>query len=140
MPWTLASTSDRASIPPPGGEKQLGDFRTMAETRNERFTEHLIASEEREKPRRRTQTTRDHDVIRTWAEVRGARPASSVRSEGRGIGVLRLDFPGRPGRPLARIEWSDWFRAFDERDLCFVYQDHDDNGKRSDFFRLEISA
>ena len=112
----------------------------MAETRTDRYTEHVIASEEREKPRRRTQTTRDHDVIQKWAEDRGARPASSVRSENTGIGVLRLDFPGQSGRPLKRIAWNDWFRAFDERDLCFVYQEKSEDGRRSDFFRLELSG
>ncbi|HTX03416.1 MAG TPA: hypothetical protein VMD07_07030 [Candidatus Acidoferrales bacterium] len=112
----------------------------MAETKSQRFTEHLIASAEREKPRRSTQTTRDHEVIRKWAEDRGAQPASTVRSENTGLGVLRLDFPGQRGRPLKRIDWGDWFRAFDERDLCFVYEDKSDNGMRSDFFRLELSG
>ncbi len=121
--------------------RRIGKTRTMAEkTKSDQYTEHMIASEEREKPRRRTETTRDHEVIRKWAEVRGAQPASSVRSEGHGIGVLRLEFPRQSGRPITRIEWNDWFRAFDERDLCFVYQEKNADGERSNFFRLELSA
>lgn len=112
----------------------------MRDTKTDRYTEHIIASEEREKPRRRTETTRDHEVIRKWANDRGAQPASSVRTEGHGIGVLRLDFPGQSGRPVTRIDWDAWFRAFDERDLCFVYQEKHPDGKRSDFFRLELSG
>ena len=110
----------------------------MAETKSERFTEHLIASEEISKPRRRTQKTRDHDVIRKWAETHGAQPASSVRAEGHGVGVLRFEMPGGSGRPLKRIDWNEWFQAFDDRALCFVYEDN--GGSRSDFFRLEIAA
>lgn len=112
--------------------------RTMKNMKTDRYTEHLVASEE--KPRRRTLTTRDHDVIRKWAETRGAQPASSVRSEGHGIGVLRLEFSGEAGRPLMHVDWSDWFRAFDERDLCFVYQEKSADGARSNFYRLELSG
>lgn len=112
----------------------------MKETKSDGYTEHMIVSEERQKPRRQTETTRDHDVIRKWAETRGAQPTCSVRVEGHGMGVLRLDFPGRNGRPSKPVDWNDWFQAFDERDLCFVYQEKSVDGKRSDFFRLELSA
>jgi len=112
----------------------------MRETKSDHFTEHMILSEEREKRRAERLTTRDHDVIRKWAEMRGAQPASSVRQEGHGIGVLRLEFPGQLGRPITHIDWSDWFRAFDERDLCFVYQEKNIDGGRSDFYRLELSG
>lgn len=112
----------------------------MAKTKSDSYTEHMVVSEEREKPRRRTQTTRDHEVIRKWAEARRAQPASTVRSEGHGIGVLRFDLPGQSGRPIAHIEWNAWFAAFDERNLCFVYEEKTADGERSDFFRLELSG
>jgi hypothetical protein len=112
----------------------------MAETKSDSYTEHMIVSEEPEKRRAKRLTTRDHDAIRKWAETRGAHPASSVRQEGHGIGVLRLEFPGQTVRPVMRIDWSDWFQAFDERELCFVYQEKNINGERSDFFRLELSG
>ncbi len=113
----------------------------MAETKSDRYTtEHMIASEEREKLKAQRLTTRDHDVIRKWAETRGAQPASSIRQEGHGIGVLRLELPGDAGGRITHIDWTDWFRAFDERDLCFVYQEMNVDGERSDFFRLELSG
>lgn len=113
----------------------------MAETKTDRFTEHVIASEEREKRRPDRQATRDHEIIRKWAEARGAQPASTARAEDRGLGVLRLDLPGaHEGRQIKRIDWNDWFRAFDERSLCFVYEEQKLDGKRSDFFRLELAA
>ncbi|MGA3038858.1 MAG: hypothetical protein ABSE64_15445 [Vulcanimicrobiaceae bacterium] len=112
----------------------------MAQTKTDLYTEHMVATEEREKPQRRTQTTRDHEVIRKWAKDRGAQPACNVRSDNTDTGVLRLYFSEQQGRPLRRIDWDEWFRAFDERELCFVYQDTSDDGKRSNFFRLELSG
>jgi hypothetical protein len=112
----------------------------MAQTKSDTYTEHAIVSEEREKRGAKRLVTRDHDVIRKWAEKRNAQPASSVRSEGHGIGVLRLNFHERSGRPITHIEWSDWFRTFDERALCFVYQEKNIDGTRSDFYRLELSG
>jgi hypothetical protein len=113
----------------------------MADTKTDRYTEHLIASEEQEKRRAARHTTRDHDVIRKWAAARGAQPASTARAEERGTGVLRLAIPGgRESRPIKPIDWNDWFRAFDERSLCFVYEEQKLDGKRSDFFRLELAG
>jgi|SRR5579863_9155344 len=112
----------------------------MRETKSDGYTEHMIVSDEREKRRGHRLTTRDHDVIRKWAEARGAKPASSVRLEGHGIGVLRLEVSGHAGRPVTHIDWSDWFRAFDERGLCFVYEEKNASGERSNFCRLELSS
>ena len=114
----------------------------MEETKkSDRYTEHLITSEPREKRRGPTLATRDHDVIRKWAEARGAQPASGAHAPHRGqIGVLRLEFPGHGAQNLTRIGWEEWFHAFDERDLCFVYQEQNAGGKRSNFFRLELSG
>jgi hypothetical protein len=113
----------------------------MANTKTDHFTEHLIASEEQEKRRAARQATRDHEVIRKWADARGAQPASTARADDRGVGVLRLDLPGgRESRQTKRIDWNDWFRAFDERGLCFVYEEQKLDGMRSDFFRLELAG
>lgn len=87
-----------------------------------------------------TLMTRNHDVIRQWAEERGAQPATTGnRHDGR-PGVLRFDFPGYGGGRLEHISWDDWFRTFDERDLVFVYQERLKSGRPSNFFRLDNPA
>lgn len=85
-----------------------------------------------------TLATRSHEVIRHWAEERGARPATVAGSEHDGRpGVLAFDFPGYGGRQLKKISWDDWFRSFDERQLVFLFQEHTRDGKQSNFFRLD---
>jgi catechol 2,3-dioxygenase-like lactoylglutathione lyase family enzyme len=85
-----------------------------------------------------TLVTRNHDVIRRWAEERGATPATVPGSEHEGHpGVLRFDFPGYGGEGLQPISWEDWFRAFDERGLRFLFQEHKKDGAQSNFFQLE---
>ena len=68
--------------------------------------------------------TTDHDVIRRWAEDRHATPATvEGTAEGGRIGELRLDFDfGNDLEPLRSVSWDDWFAAFDERGLEFVFQ------------------
>lgn len=85
-----------------------------------------------------TLVTRDHDVIREWAERRGAQPATVEGTEhGDHLGVLRFDFPGYGGQTLRKVTWDEWFKTFDDRGLNFIYQEHRSNGSDSNFFRLE---
>lgn len=82
--------------------------------------------------------TRNHDVIKKWAEERGATPATVPGTQhGDHLGVLRFDFPGYGGRELEHVNWEDWFKTFDDRDLVFVYQEHQKKGNQSNFFRLD---
>ena len=77
--------------------------------------------------------TTNHDEIRKWVEARGGFPAH-VRETGSGndLGVLRIDYPGFSGQDtLERIEWDEWFDAFDRNNLAFLYQ-----GGRSRFSKL----
>jgi len=77
--------------------------------------------------------TTNHDEIRKWVEARGGFPAH-VRETGSGndLGVLRIDYPGFSGQDtLERIEWDEWFDAFDLNNLAFLYQ-----GGRSRFSKL----
>jgi hypothetical protein len=38
--------------------------------------------------------------------------------------VLRIDYPGYSGKDtLERIDWEDWFDAFERNKLAFLYQD-----------------
>ncbi len=79
-----------------------------------------------------SKTTTDHDEIRRWAEARGGVPAS-VRDTGSADdpGILRIDFTDEPGGDdddrLEEISWDDWFRAFDDNNLAFLYQDEGDS-------------
>lgn len=83
-----------------------------------------------------TLLTRDHDVIRGWAEDRSATPATVPGTEhGDHLGVLRFDFPDYGG-DLQHVTWEAWFDTFDQRSLHFVYQERKKDGKPSNFFRL----
>ena len=86
--------------------------------------------------------TRDHQLIRRWAERRQALPATgeatesgpatlSVNDGGTGI---RFNFPGLSRfRP---IEWDEWFRNFEQYSLVFVYERDQPGHAPSSRFRL----
>ena len=80
-----------------------------------------------------SKTTTNHDEIRRWVEARGGRPAS-VRETGNGDdpGILRIDF-GDQDEGLEAISWDEFFQAFDENDLAFLYQKETEDGGESRF-------
>ncbi|GAA4569445.1 hypothetical protein GCM10023176_26030 [Micromonospora coerulea] len=122
------------------GSSDGGGVRTGQHTsKSIRYSQEVTSvDDEPERPGRSLVTT-DHDVIRRWAEARGGVPTTVDGSEHDGhAGVLRFDFPanGREAR-LREISWEEWFRAFDERRLNFIYQEERSDGKQSNFFRLE---
>lgn len=85
-----------------------------------------------------TLATRNHDVIKHWAEERKAVPATVPGTEHGGEpGVLRMNFPGYGGQDLKEISWDDWFKPFDQRNLVFVFQEKLKNGHQSNFFHLD---
>ncbi|GAA4603864.1 hypothetical protein GCM10023195_12960 [Actinoallomurus liliacearum] len=103
-----------------------------------KYEQKITSPEQHEERPGKSLVTTDHDVIRHWAEERGAHPASPPGSEYEGrSGRLLLDFPGYGGQDLQEISWDDWFRTFDERELNFIYQEHKADGSPSNFFRLE---
>jgi hypothetical protein len=67
--------------------------------------------------------TTDHDEIRKWVEARGGQPAHVKGTEYRDDpGVLRIEYPGfRGSEKLEPLTWDDWFEAFDEHQLAFLY-------------------
>jgi hypothetical protein len=85
-----------------------------------------------------SKTTTNHDEIRRWVEERGGRPAS-VRDTGSNgdPGILRIDYPGRgDDESLEEISWDEWFDAFEENKLAFVYQEETKEGEESRFSKL----
>ena len=85
--------------------------------------------------------TRDHDVIKRWAEERQAEPATGeattsgpatvdVKDGGAGI---RFNFPGTGAyRP---IDWDEWLGNFDLHECAFVY-DNDTSTPLSSRYRI----
>ena len=81
-------------------------------------------------------TTTDHDEIRRWVEARGGRPAHVTETGGGDDpGILRIDF-GDQDEGLEEISWDEWFQAFDDNELAFLYQEQTDDGSESRFNKL----
>ena len=79
-----------------------------------------------------SKTTTNHDEIRRWVEERGGYPARVKGTE-----VLRIDYPGFSGEDtLEKISWEEFFAAFDENGLAFLYQDKLESGANSRFSKL----
>ena len=76
--------------------------------------------------------TTDHDEIREWVEERGGHPARVKGTE-----LLRIDYPGFSGeQKLEEISWDEFFKAFEENNLAFLYQEETKDGKQSRFSKL----
>jgi hypothetical protein len=78
-----------------------------------------------------SKVTTNHDEIRTWVEEREGQPA---RVKGTGDddspGVLRIDYPGFSGEDtLEPITWEEFFEAFDENNLAFLYHEQTKDGE-----------
>jgi hypothetical protein len=86
--------------------------------------------------------TKDHLVIRQWAEQRQAEPATgeatrsgpaTVKVADGGAGV-RFNFPGHgPFRP---ISWEEWFENFDAYGCAFVYDNDPPDARPSMRYRI----
>ncbi len=109
----------------------------MTESKSLKYAQEISSPDEHEEYEGKTLVTREHDVIKRWAEERGATPStvSGTWHDDR-PGVLRFNFRGS-NHGLEEISWDDWFRSFDERNLNFIYQEHKKDGRQSNFFRLE---
>jgi len=85
-------------------------------------------------------TSTDPEEIRRWAEDRGGKPACVKGTGGKGdIGMLRIEFPGKPGANDAKLQpisWDDFFEKFEERGLALVYQNKTAGGQKSNFNKL----
>jgi hypothetical protein len=85
--------------------------------------------------------TREHHVIREWAEARQARPATgeatisgppTVQVNDGGAGI-RFNFPG--AAPFRPITWEEWFENFDHHHCAFVF-DNDASTPLSNRYRI----
>lgn len=119
----------------------LGKRRTGRSSRSApkhlKYSKWIESPDDHEDRNGQSLATRNHDVIRRWAESRKAKPSVVGDTEGRGgAGVLRIDFPGYGGKRLEKIDWDEWFDTFDKRKLVFLYQEHKRDGSTSTFFKL----
>ncbi|HUH01147.1 MAG TPA: hemerythrin domain-containing protein [Kofleriaceae bacterium] len=77
----------------------------------------------------RARATIDHQTLKAWVEERGGCPAH-VKSSGSkdDPGILRIDYPGFTGqKTLETISWEQFFEAFEDNELAFLYQDDKDS-------------
>ncbi|RJL30086.1 Rho termination factor N-terminal domain-containing protein [Bailinhaonella thermotolerans] len=122
-----------------GAEKGGGVRRGPESSRSLQYSQEIRSpGQEPDRPGRSLVTT-SHEVIKQWAEERGATPATvEGTSHDDHLGVLRFDFPGYGGGGrLRHVSWDEWFHTFDERGLNFIYQETKTDGTQSNFFRLE---
>lgn len=69
-----------------------------------------------------SESTRDHEKIKQWADQRGAKPATVKGAEG----MLRFEFDSND-QNLEPISWDDFFKIFDERGLELVFDSDPDS-------------
>jgi hypothetical protein len=85
-----------------------------------------------------SKVTTNHGEIQSWVDERKGKPAR-VRGTERGddVGLLRVDYPGFSGEDtLETITWEEFFEAFDEHNLAFLYQEKTKDGKLSRFSKF----
>ncbi len=121
-----------------GAGPDSGKIRTGPETSDSlKYAQEITSPDEEPEREGRSLATSSHEVIKQWAEERGATPATVEGTEhGDHLGVLRFDFGGGSAN-LRHVSWDEWFKTFDERQLNFIYQETKKDGTQSNFFRLE---
>lgn len=124
---------DTAGAGPDGGRARKGP----EVSDSVRYSQEVTSPDEEPERDGRSLVTTSHDVIREWAEARDATPATVDGTEHDGhLGVLRFDF-GDDSDRLRHVGWDEWFEAFDERGLNFIYQETRSDGSQSNFLRLD---
>ena len=85
-----------------------------------------------------SKVTTDHEEIQRWVEERGGHPARvKGTADEDGGGLLRIDYPGFSGEgTLETITWEEFFEAFEENNLAFLYQEQTKDGEESRFSKL----
>jgi len=82
--------------------------------------------------------TTDHNLIQRWTEDRGGWPARvKGTNKGKTSGIIRIDYKGFSGSDtLEKISWDEFFDAFEDNNLAFLYQDKVSGGEQSRFSKL----
>lgn len=82
--------------------------------------------------------TTNHEEIQQWAEDRGGFPARvKGTNKGESSGIIRIDYQGFSGEErLEKISWDEFFEAFEDNNLAFLYQENVKGGKQSRFSKL----
>lgn len=85
-----------------------------------------------------SKVTTNHEEIQRWVEERGGHPARVKGTESKqGPGLLRIDYPGFSGEDtLETISWDEFFVAFEDNNLAFLYQEEKKDGSESRFSKL----
>jgi hemerythrin superfamily protein len=117
--------------------RTVGDGEQRAKTRID--VDRPMRSGRSRKEEAMAKVTTEHETIREWVEARGGCPAhvKGTGRDGGDPGILRVDFPGYSGKQsLERIGWDEFFAAFDQNGLAFIYQDRTRGGQPSRFSKL----
>lgn len=75
----------------------------------------------------RTETTTDHDTIRSWVEERGSTAAQVIEPSGDDPGSLAIIPEQAEEESVREISWDEFFETFEEENLAFVYQTNKDD-------------
>lgn len=138
-PARQAPPTKAAKAAKAGQGGKAGVRQGSASSRSLKYAQVIQSTEDKPDRPGRSLVTTNHDVIRKWAQERDAIPSTVEGTKQREtIAVLRFDFPlGGRGGGLRHVSWDEWFKAFDGRQLNFIYQEQLTNGRQSNFFRLE---
>lgn len=119
------------------GDERFVEEHAEGLSRSTRHAKWIHSPDDRPQHDGQTLATRSWEVIRHWADTRGARPATTPGGDADTPRVLRFDFPGFD-KQLQPMSWEAWRRTFESRDLVFVYhQEMKADGAQSNFFVLD---
>lgn len=85
-----------------------------------------------------SKVTTDHAIIKEWSEVRKGKPSvvKGTEKNEKGVGLLRINFPGYEEDNLEDISWKEFFNTFDSKNLAMVYQENTKDGELSRFHKF----
>ncbi len=87
---------------------------------------------------RKVKVTTDHDTICSWVEARGGWPAMVQHAGSPGApGELRIGFSdSQRDEKVKQIAWSEFLQKLDAGHLALEYEERDEEGGLSEFYRL----
>ncbi|MCW7538345.1 hemerythrin domain-containing protein [Aquabacterium sp. A7-Y] len=132
----LADSDDFAAAPSVEDDDRYLEEHAEGLSRSTRHAKWIHTPEDEPDHDGQTLATRNPEVIRRWAEARGARPATTPGGDAERPRVLRFDFPDYD-KGLQEVSWEAWLGTFDERELTFVFQERQKAGNQSNFFLLD---